>query len=261
MLVEHVGYLTDILKNRRRIFIGIYEIFVVLVPQEGFQRCTARADASLPPARRAPPCFRKHLRYPLPLDGEPPQHGKMGRVGIGFYNPIVGKPRYKFPSVLAVVVSLVKLFVFAGLLGSKGLRSTNDEVTVFGNGRTDNVAQPFAVMLIQAKWDDTLNQHKKDFRNQAIRMQRRSDESYVWVYGPQGVRVIPAKRAGYPQLPPDFMHDNMSVGELITDGLRCNAGDPRIGRDLNLPPAMSMNTVMRRLSARRALDFSIKQDD
>jgi hypothetical protein len=34
MFIEYVGDLADILENRGRIFIGIHQIFVVLVPQE-----------------------------------------------------------------------------------------------------------------------------------------------------------------------------------------------------------------------------------
>src|ERR1700724_65890 len=104
-------------------------------------------------------------------------------------------------------------------------------------------------MLVQAKWHHALMRGGKEFRNQANRMLRRSEDSYVWVYGPEGVWAVPALRATYPRPPYDFTKDGMSVGELITKGLRCNAGDEKIGRNLEFDPVPSMNHVMRRLSA------------
>jgi hypothetical protein len=115
-------------------------------------------------------------------------------------------------------------------------------------------------MLVQAKMSKSLIRDRRDLRNQASRMLRRSKDSYIWVYGPTGIVAVPAKRAAYPRLPGDFFKDGISVGELIADGLRCNAGDPKIGIDTHMPKPRAMNAMMERLSARKGLNFSMVDD-
>jgi len=96
-------------------------------------------------------------------------------------------------------------------------------------------------MLVQSKWDHTV----KDPRlpGQIEQMASKTDASYIWVYGPNGVFCAKASTTR----PVPRAVDLNPIGELIANGLRCTAGDLSIGRDLNLPTADGLITKMREL--------------
>jgi hypothetical protein len=106
-------------------------------------------------------------------------------------------------------------------------------------------------LLVQNKWDRTMKD--KRLPDQMGQMIDRTTEAYVWVFGPNGVtcgKVYHTPRGpSYDDLKP--------VGRLVADGLRCTAGDPRIGRDLNIPRPQGMRQKLRELQLNTALSFTL----
>jgi hypothetical protein len=99
-------------------------------------------------------------------------------------------------------------------------------------------------ILVQSKRGGSLRQDHRRLRNQSTRMRTRSEESYVIIFDEDNAVAVPAKRSCYPKLPHDFRHDEISIGELIVDGLRCSRGDENIGRNPELPRPRSMSDIM-----------------
>jgi hypothetical protein len=108
-------------------------------------------------------------------------------------------------------------------------------------------------MLAQAKWDDTAADRK--LPRQIGDMMDRTESSYVWVYGPNGVTCYPA--GDY--LNPTEESAGQSVGSLIANGLRCEEGDRDIGRDLTKPTVTSLREAMEELGVRRGMAFTIRE--
>src|SRR6266567_4557283 len=88
-------------------------------------------------------------------------------------------------------------------------------------------------MLIQAKWDKSGGKNR--MRQQALNMGLLSDDAYVWFYGATGVTCVPALDVLKPYARLDHLSPRMTLGELLSDALRCNRGDPKIGIDLMIP--------------------------
>jgi hypothetical protein len=115
-------------------------------------------------------------------------------------------------------------------------------------------------ILAQAKWDHALGRpaERRKLRTQARRMLERSHESYTLVYEPTGIGVVPALAAvDNPLLWPSIAVPT-TVGQLVADGLRCTAGDPHIGRSLDLPPVEGLNAMLERLGTDTALSFAME---
>lgn len=108
-------------------------------------------------------------------------------------------------------------------------------------------------MLAQAKWDHSAKDPK--LPEQIGKMTERSESSYVWVYGPNGVTCYPAGT----YLNPHSEGGGQSVGSLIANGLRCKEGDPRIGRDLTKPLITSLNEIMEELGVQTAVSFTVRE--
>lgn len=115
--------------------------------------------------------------------------------------------------------------------------------------------------LIQIKWDDALTDGAEwnRLRNQSRRMLHRSEDSYVWVLKPSGISCVSAMRTKNEGRPNSLYRNEISPGQLIADGLRCNRGDIQIGRDAELPTRAGIDTMMDRLSARRFLNLDIRR--
>src|SRR6266851_6379735 len=96
-------------------------------------------------------------------------------------------------------------------------------------------------MLVQAKWEHTLRDPK--LPGQIEQMTDRTNASYVFAYGESGVYCAKASTIH----PGTRTLDMRPIGGLITDGLRCTAGDPHIGRDLSLSRAQGLRRKMREL--------------
>jgi hypothetical protein len=116
-------------------------------------------------------------------------------------------------------------------------------------------------MLVQSKWDRALNRPAETQRlqQQSGKMLRHSRDSYVWVYGPTGIASIPAQMTTSPPRGPIFRYGPSTVGELIAAGLRCNAGDPQLGRDVG-PVAEGLNAIQQRLGSPTALSLVLQGD-
>lgn len=116
-------------------------------------------------------------------------------------------------------------------------------------------------MLVQTKRREAMLRSGEPQRlgNQCKQMYRRSKKSsYVWIYERDRVRSVKAPQASKPIL--QHTTGSSSVGELIADGLRCNKGDDKIGRELSAEPAEGILEVMKRLSVPNGLDFVVRQD-
>lgn len=127
--------------------------------------------------------------------------------------------------------------------------------------RKDTDDQISKGILVQTKRRDAMIRSGEPQRlgNQCKQMYRRSKKaSYVWIYEGDRILSVKAPRASKPIL--QRVTDPSSVGELIADGLRCNKGDDKIGRDLDADPAAGIVAVMRKLSIPNGLDFVVRQD-
>ena len=102
-------------------------------------------------------------------------------------------------------------------------------------------------MLVQSKWDQDVRLPNMALQTQVDKMKQRSSSSYVWIYEPSGIRVIPA--AGIVRGKIDY-GEARTVGQTIANGLRCTEGDRKIGRRLMLPPVRSLNEIMSKLADR-----------
>ena len=120
-------------------------------------------------------------------------------------------------------------------------------VAVIGEDRND-VSKG---MLAQAKWD-----HTKDSKlpEQVGKMMERTESSYVWVFGPHDVTCLPAGTYFDPN-----PTEGQTIGSLIANGLRCEEGDRRIGRDLTKPLITSLNEIMQELGVNTAVSFTIRE--
>ena len=114
-------------------------------------------------------------------------------------------------------------------------------------------------MLIQSKWDSTAKSDAGRLREQCERMLRRSKDSYVWAYGPDGVSVLPAN--GDPLAAASRGDGDRTVGELLSDGVACTAGDPTIGRDTGKPFVESINAQLRELAVGTGLSLIARTSD
>jgi hypothetical protein len=114
-------------------------------------------------------------------------------------------------------------------------------------------------MLVQAKWDNALAAPAERTRlsEQSKRMLHRTNESYVWVYEPHGIAVIPASRTTEPAADSALTSEARTVGDLFFDGLNCTAGDPAIGLDPSAPIVESLNSMLRELSIGKGLSFVV----
>jgi hypothetical protein len=106
-------------------------------------------------------------------------------------------------------------------------------------------------MLVQSKWDSTARD--RGLAGQCDDMLRRSRESYVWVYGPQGVSVFPAHAEGLADAAAGG--SGGTVGNLLADGVACTAGDRRIGRNPEGDFVESLNAQLRELAVGTALSI------
>jgi hypothetical protein len=85
-------------------------------------------------------------------------------------------------------------------------------------------------------------------------MKARTKSSYVWVYGPSSIMVVPSSDVHGGKL--DFSHA-MTVGRLITGALRCRETDPRLGRNLDLPIPQALTAMMEQLTVPHALSVPL----
>jgi hypothetical protein len=107
-------------------------------------------------------------------------------------------------------------------------------------------------MTIQSKWDDSTD--RVGLAEQVGKMKKRTKSSYVWVYGPSSIAVVPSSDVHAGKL--DFSHA-MTVGKLITDALRCKEADPRLGRDLGLPIPQALTAMMEQLTVPNGLSVTL----
>jgi hypothetical protein len=110
-------------------------------------------------------------------------------------------------------------------------------------------------MLVQSKWDDTVA-GDRGLDQQVEEMRRRTKDSYVWSYGPDGVSVFPANQDGLVAARRGTAGG--TVGSLLSDGVACRAGDRGIGIDLSKPLVESLNDKLRELAVGKGLSFIVR---
>jgi len=115
-------------------------------------------------------------------------------------------------------------------------------------------------MMIQSKWDDAISTSaaRRSLHQQTEKMRARTKSSYVWVYGPSSIAVVPSDDVSEGRID---LSNVKTVGGLISDSLRCREGDPSISRDLTLPIPQLLSTVMERLSADHAISFELSEPE
>ncbi len=121
--------------------------------------------------------------------------------------------------------------------------------------RTDGHEKISKGILVQSKWRKGLRRTSEQQRlaDQVSDMIERTSEAYVWVYGPEGIQVRRTNMAQVLRRRPDYQ----TVGELISEGLRCNAGDINIGRNLDLPLKQSLDAVMEKMGTEQFLEIKM----
>ena len=107
-------------------------------------------------------------------------------------------------------------------------------------------------MTVQSKWDDSKDRVGLD--EQVGKMKKRTKSSYVWVYGPSSIAVVPASDVHGGRL--DFSHA-ITVGTLITEALRCREADPRLGRNLREPIPQGLTAMMEQLTVPNGLSVEL----
>jgi hypothetical protein len=115
-------------------------------------------------------------------------------------------------------------------------------------------------LLVQSKWDHALevSSERRRLRDQCERMLARTEEAYVWVYQERGIAVVPARTVSSSTREIPLPRPRRSVGALVADGLRCTAGDPAIGRDVDEPVVPALDAMLERLSANTAIEFVVE---
>lgn len=110
-------------------------------------------------------------------------------------------------------------------------------------------------IFIQSKWNEP-NRRSADQRQlveQCKKMNSRSHASYVWLYGPEGVEVIPASEVvAWPTTRPEAL-SSRKVSELFKGVLDCFEGDQRFG----LPRGEPMREALKAMIAELAVDYGM----
>jgi hypothetical protein len=122
-------------------------------------------------------------------------------------------------------------------------------------------------LLVQSKWKETKRapgEHKR-LVNQCREMLDRSDAAYVWLYGPEGVDVVPAGDlvdAG--TLPPEQL-GSRKVSELFRNVFDCFEGDRAIGLPRGVASGRDMRQALKgmikEMAAERGLVIAIGSSD
>jgi hypothetical protein len=112
-------------------------------------------------------------------------------------------------------------------------------------------------LFIQAKWD-----HDRDWRrlSKQCRDMRKitKSSSYVWIYGPTGVRVIMASTiVGDPHFPIDAS-SGRNVADMMDEVLACERGDRRRGIADVPSRRQALRTMLDAIDAELGLDIRIK---
>ncbi len=107
-------------------------------------------------------------------------------------------------------------------------------------------------MIVQSKKD------RKGLARQVHDMKDRTNSSYVWAHGPSSISVVPADDVAEGKV--DFS-SSKTVGQLISDGLRCHAGDPGLGRDLSLQLPQSLTAMTEKLALRHCISIPLTEGD
>ena len=110
-------------------------------------------------------------------------------------------------------------------------------------------------MLIQSKWEHKLKDARLPEQIEQM-LVHSTDSSYVWSFGPNGISAFEAQ--GFDASKPP--RTRISVGKLIADGLRCNRGAKKLGRDLSLDRPEAMTLKMKELDAAGAIEFAIREN-
>jgi hypothetical protein len=126
--------------------------------------------------------------------------------------------------------------------------------------RLDTDAPKTKGMLVQVKWDHALarSDEWRRLRNQSKRMLSRSEESETWILTPNGVLVVDARKTANEHRPNNLFEGATTPGQIIADGLRCERGDVKIGRDAYEEPSQAIGEVMRRLSVPHSVSFTVR---
>jgi hypothetical protein len=115
-------------------------------------------------------------------------------------------------------------------------------------------------IFVQSKLQDSLGypSDHRDLRRQCEKMVIRSDKgSYVWIYGPNGVRVVPASEvATQTKMSPTSL-GSRSVGELFQNVFDCFAGDQRHANPDIFRSRAALGEMLQELGAQNGVALTI----
>lgn len=113
-------------------------------------------------------------------------------------------------------------------------------------------------LLVQSKWDDVFaGTPDRQLHEQIDKMLSRTPESYVWAYGSRGISIVPASVAREADGVRDPGHGARTVGDLISNGFACTAGDPNLGLRPGGDVVQGLNVMLRELGVGTAVSFTV----
>jgi len=113
--------------------------------------------------------------------------------------------------------------------------------------------------LVQAKWSTAVRPGDiEKLNNQCQTMLERSKDSYVWVYGSTGVRVIPAERIV--KGPRIKRFGGGQLKDLFGRVLECTAGDRTLGIPSKGNSRRRVEAILKELNVSNGIGIIIKQN-
>lgn len=117
--------------------------------------------------------------------------------------------------------------------------------------------------FVQAKWKETdrsSSQHS-DLVKQCAKMKNCTHSAYVWLYGQNGVDVVPANEIiNHPKTRPEDL-GSRKLNEMMQQVLDCNEGDFSLGLPLGVPPRRSLKLFLQERGVRAGLVLEVKSMD
>ncbi|MGO8047057.1 hypothetical protein ACC713_29605 [Rhizobium johnstonii] len=115
-------------------------------------------------------------------------------------------------------------------------------------------------LFIQSKWKESEGRSAKEQKTlvgQCREITKRTDSGYVWLYGPDGVDVVPAKEViANPKAAPEAL-GSRKINEVVRQVLDCFEGDRKYGLPDDLPVRKALVVMMERFAANAAISIDI----
>ncbi len=114
-------------------------------------------------------------------------------------------------------------------------------------------------LFVQSKWKES-GRSAKDIKalvNQCHEIDERTDAGYVWLYGPDGVDVVPAKEVvANPKTAPEKL-SSRRINEVMRQVLDCFEGDRRYGLPEGVPARKGLAIMLEQFGARQGVAVEV----